>query len=79
MSSIDLTNMDINEIVQSYLAENDIDVEPEVVAQILSSPEIKEHNKSLQDSLSSPFDENICDKIEIISFLFCSIFYLRFF
>ncbi len=51
LSSIDLTNMDINEIVQSYLAENDIDVEPEVVAQILSSPEIKETVNQYADEI----------------------------
>lgn len=51
LSSIDLTNMDINEIVQSYLAENDINVEPEVVAQILSSPEIKETVNQYADEI----------------------------
>ncbi|MBR1640065.1 MAG: hypothetical protein IJ688_11830 [Treponema sp.] len=39
-SSIDLANMDINAIVQSVLDANDIDVEAELVADILASPEV---------------------------------------
>lgn len=39
-SSIDLTNMDINSIVKQYLDEADIDVEPELIAEILASPDV---------------------------------------
>ena len=51
LSSIDLSSMDINEIVQSYLKENDIDVEPEVVAEILASPEIKQTVNQYADEI----------------------------
>ena len=51
LSSIDLTNMDINEIVQSYLEANDIDVAPEVIADILASPEITETVSQYADQI----------------------------
>ena len=51
LSSIDLTNMDINEIVQSYLNEYDVDVDPEVVAEILASPEITETVSQYADEI----------------------------
>ena len=51
ISSIDLSSMDINEIVQSYLAENDIDVAPEVVAEILASPEITQTVSQYADEI----------------------------
>ena len=51
LSSIDLTNMDINEIVQSYLDANDIDVEPEVISEILASPEITETVSQYADEI----------------------------
>ncbi len=38
--SIDMTNMDINAIVQQYLEEAEIDVEPALLAEILSSPDV---------------------------------------
>ena len=50
-SSIDFTSMDISEIVQTYLSENDIDVEPEVIAQILASPEISETVSEYADQI----------------------------
>ena len=42
LSSIDLSNMDVNAIVQSYLDANDIDVEPELIADILASPDVSQ-------------------------------------
>ena len=51
LSSIDLTNMDINEIVQSYLEEYEIDVDPEVVAEILASPEITQTVSQYADEI----------------------------
>lgn len=42
LSGLDLTNMDINEIVQQYLDAAEVDVPPEVVAEILSSPEVSQ-------------------------------------
>ena len=50
-SSIDFTSMDVSEIVQTYLSENDIDVEPEVIAQILASPEISEAVSQYADQI----------------------------
>ena len=41
-SSMDLTNLDINEMVQTYLDAYDIDVEPELIAEILASPDISQ-------------------------------------
>ena len=49
LSSIDLANMDINEIVQTYLA--DYDVDPAVVSEILSSPEITETVSQYADEI----------------------------
>ena len=49
MSSIDLTNMDINEIVQTYLA--DYDVDPAVVSEILASPEITQTVSQYADEI----------------------------
>ena len=40
LSSIDLSNMDVNEIVQSYLDAAGIEVEPELIAEVLASPEV---------------------------------------
>lgn len=51
MGSIDLTNMDINALVQSYLEEYDVDVPPELVAEILSSPEITETVSQYADEI----------------------------
>ena len=42
LSSLDLSNMDVGEIVQQYLEAADIDVEPELVAEILSSPDVSQ-------------------------------------
>ena len=42
LSSIDLTNMDVNEIVQSYLDAAGIEVEPELIAEVLASPEVSQ-------------------------------------
>ena len=39
-SSIDLTNLDVNEIVQTYLKDASIDVDPEFVAEVLASPDV---------------------------------------
>ena len=38
--SIDLSNMDVNAIVKSYLDQAGIDAEPEMVAEVLASPEV---------------------------------------
>ena len=51
MGSIDLTNMDINALVQSYLEEYEVDVPPELVAEILSSPEITETVSQYADEI----------------------------
>lgn len=51
ISSLDLSNMDINEIVQSYLEEYEIDVDPEVVAEILASPEITQTVSQYADEI----------------------------
>jgi len=42
LSSIDLSNMDVNEIVQSYLDAAGIEVEPELIAEVLASPEVSQ-------------------------------------
>ena len=42
LSELGLTNMDVSEIVQQYLEAADIDVEPELVAEILSSPDVSQ-------------------------------------
>ena len=39
-SQIDLTNLDVNALVQTYLAEAGIEVEPEFIAEVLASPEV---------------------------------------
>ncbi|MCR4899241.1 MAG: hypothetical protein K5907_00300 [Treponema sp.] len=49
LSSIDISNMDINEIVQTYLA--DYDVDPAIVSEILSSPEITETVSQYADEI----------------------------
>ena len=51
MSSIDLTNMDINALVQSYLEEYDVDVDPAVVTEILASPEITDTVSQYADEI----------------------------
>ncbi|MBO4533576.1 MAG: hypothetical protein J5726_07775 [Treponema sp.] len=51
LSSIDLTNMDVNAIVQSYLEANEIDVDPQVVTQILASPEITQTVSQYADEI----------------------------
>ena len=40
LSELDLTNMDVNEIVQQYLDAANVDIEPELIADILASPEV---------------------------------------
>lgn len=42
ISSLDLSSMDVNQIVQSYLDANNLEVDPEVIAEIISSPEVSE-------------------------------------
>lgn len=42
LSQMDLTNMDVSEIVQQYLEAADVDIEPELIADILSSPEVSQ-------------------------------------
>lgn len=42
LSQLDLTNMDVNGIVQQYLDAAEIDVDPELVAEILSSPDVSQ-------------------------------------
>ena len=39
-SSNDSSDMDINEMISKYLKENNVDMEPEVLADIISSPEV---------------------------------------
>ena len=39
-SSNDSSEMDINEMISKYLKENNVDMEPEVLADIISSPEV---------------------------------------
>lgn len=41
-SSIDLTNLDVNEIVKTYLEDAGIEVEPEFIAEVLASPDVSE-------------------------------------
>lgn len=41
-SNDDLADMDINEMVKKYLKENNVDMEPEVLADIISSPEVSQ-------------------------------------
>lgn len=64
LSSIDLTNMDVTEIVQSYLAENDIDVDPEVIAEILASPEITETVSQYADEIIN-YMTGVSDELNI--------------
>ncbi len=42
MSSIDLSSMDVNQIVQQFLDAYEVDVEPEFIAQVLESPEVSD-------------------------------------
>ncbi len=39
LGSIDMTNLDVNAVVQSYLDQAGIDASPEMVAEVLASPE----------------------------------------
>ena len=64
MSSIDFTNMDINEIVQSYLEEYDVDVPPELVSEILASPEIAETVSVYADEIIN-YMTGVTDEINI--------------
>lgn len=51
MSSIDLSNMDINEIVQAYLDNNDIDVDPAFVAEVLASDDVAQMIDTYADEI----------------------------
>ena len=42
LDSIDFTNLDVNELVQTYLDAAGVDVEPEFIAEVLASPEVSE-------------------------------------
>lgn len=42
LSSIDLSNLDVNQIVQTYLAATGMEIDPELVAEVLASPEVTE-------------------------------------
>ena len=42
LRQLDFTTMDVNKIVQSYLDAAGLDIEPEFIAEVLSSPEVSE-------------------------------------
>lgn len=42
LSSVDFTNLDVNELVQTYLDAAGVEVEPEFIAQVLASPEVSD-------------------------------------
>lgn len=42
LSSLDFTNLDVNEIVDTYLEAAGVEVEPEVLAEIIASPDVSE-------------------------------------
>lgn len=42
LSSIDLSNLDVNEIVQTYLEATGMDIDPELISEVLASPEVTE-------------------------------------
>ena len=42
LDGIDFTNLDVNELVQSYLDAAGVEVEPEFIAEVLASPEVSE-------------------------------------
>ncbi len=42
LSSLDFTNLDVNEIVGTYLEAAGVEVEPEVLAEIIASPDVSE-------------------------------------
>ena len=42
LSSIDFTNLDVNELVQTYLDAAGVEVEPEFIAEVLASPDVSE-------------------------------------
>ena len=42
LSSVDFTNLDVNELVQTYLDAAGVEVEPEFIAEVLASPDVSE-------------------------------------
>ena len=42
LSSVDFTNLDVNELVQTYLDAAGVEVEPEFIAEVLASPEVSD-------------------------------------
>ncbi len=42
LGSIDFTNLDVNELVQTYLDAAGVEVEPEFIAEVLASPEVSD-------------------------------------
>lgn len=42
LDSIDFTNLDVNELVETYLEAAGVDVEPEFIAEVLASPEVSD-------------------------------------
>ena len=42
LDSIDFTNLDVNELVQTYLDAAGVEVEPEFIAEVLASPEVSD-------------------------------------
>lgn len=42
LDSIDFTNLDVNELVQTYLDAAGVEVEPEFIAEVLASPDVSE-------------------------------------
>ncbi len=69
LSQMDLTNMDVDEIVQQYLQAADVDVEPELIADILSSPEVSQavdkYAGEIIDYMTGASDELKIDPAEL--------------
>ena len=69
LSQMDLTNMDVGEIVQQYLQAADVDVEPELIADILSSPEVSQavdkYAGEIIDYMTGASDELKIDPAEL--------------
>ena len=69
INSIDLTNMDVNAIVQSYLEANDIDVDPSVIADVLASSDVSnaidKYANQIVDYMTGATDELNIDAADI--------------
>ncbi len=69
LSQLDMSNMDVSQIVQQYLDAADLDVEPELIAEILSSPDVSnavdKYAGEIIDYMTGASDEIKIDPVEL--------------